>query len=145
MHSQAMAHTRALFAALVLLAGCTTEPERSWVGTWTLVSVNGAPLPYSFSISGYPAVVAGGSLVVNANHTATATYSVSSGVWCVPQSSDTMCAEPNGPTVTLTWTTSGDQLLTTAVAFGVAYSTFTRVDNSTITCVGVDGTETYRR
>ncbi len=140
-----MKHTRALLGALLLLASCTTEPERSWVGTWTLVSVNGSPVPYTFSISGYPAVVASGSLVVNANHTATATYSMSSGVWCVPQSSDSMCAEPNGPTVALTWTTSGEQLLTEALAFGVAYSTFTWVDNSTITCLGIDGTETFRR
>jgi hypothetical protein len=56
-----------------------------------------------------------------------------------------MCAESDGPTVALTWTTSGDQLLTAAPAFGVAYSTFTWVDNSTITRVSVAGTETFRR
>jgi hypothetical protein len=81
---------------------------------------------------------------VNQDATASFSYFMYSGVFCAVHSNDTMCIEPNGTTLALTWATSGDQLLTTVVA-GPTYSPFTRVDDSTMTRVSVAGTETYRR
>ena len=142
--------SRPLLVALLLLAGCTKEATRpssfTFVGTWTLISINGSPVPYNFSLSGYPAKVGSGSLVVRQDSTASFTSVMSSGYFCSPQSADSMCAEPNGTTLALTWVRSGDQLLTTVVSLGLTYSPFTRVDDSTITRGGsVAGTETYRR
>jgi len=141
--------SRRVFIALLLLAGCTKEPTKptsfTFVGTWTLIGVNGSSVPYAFTLSGYPATVANGSLSVSQGSTASFTYGMSSGYFCNPQSADSMCAEPNGTTVALTWVRSGDQLLTTVGPQGLAFSPFTRVDDSTITRSSVAGTETYRR
>ena len=75
--------SRPLLVALLLLSGCTKETTRpssfTFVGTWTLISINGSPVPYSFSLSGYPAKVASASLVVSQDSTASFTIRPSRG------------------------------------------------------------------
>jgi hypothetical protein len=143
-----------LLTSFLALAACgssssspTAPAADPWVGTWTLVSVNGVPVPADVTVLGYSTRVVSRTLTLTATVAIWKDSSLSA-LLCPGSNKVTMC-NASGAAL-MTWTATDSKLVaavnpSTVSGYVVALKTFQKQSDGTLLKTDDSQTEIYRR
>lgn len=129
-------------------SGSTTANAAAWAGTYALVSVNGASLPASYSISGFAARAFSRVVTIAPDGSATWRDSTTSTLLCIPASQAGAMCSSSGTAISA-WLAMNDNTLrlvrSTNTGYVVAVKTFVKQSDGSLLKNDDGQAEVYRK